>query len=68
MGVNYKLGSKIHGIKEKYWDQGIDTDQIPLVELEEYGKRDVELTYSIFLEQVKKFSTTEQNLFPLFRL
>lgn len=68
MGVNYKLGSKIHGIKEKYWDQGIDTDQIPLIELEEYGKRDVELTYLIFLEQVKKFSTTEQDLFPLFRL
>lgn len=68
MGIKYNLGEKIHTIKEKYWDQGIDTDKIPIEELIEYGIQDVELSYAVFLEQVKRFSTTDQHLFPLFRL
>ena len=68
MAKNYSLGEKIHTIKENYWDKGINTDEIPIEELIEYGIQDVELTYKVFLEQVKRFSTTEQDLFPLFRL
>lgn len=68
MGIKYNLGEKIHTIKEKYWNEGINTDQIPINELIEYGIQDVELSYKVFLEQVKRFSTTEQDLFPLFRL
>ena len=68
MGIKYNLGEKIHTIKEKYWDEGIDTDQIPINELIEYGIQDVDLSYAVFLEQIKRFSTVEQDLFPLFRL
>ncbi len=68
MGIKYNLGEKIHTIKEKYWDQGTDTDKIPIEELIEYGIQDVELSYAVFLEQVKRFSTTDVHLFPLFRL
>ena len=68
MGLNYGLGEKIHGIKEKYWDNDIDTDQIPIEELIEYGLQDVELSYKVFLKQVERFKTTDKHLFPLFRL
>lgn len=68
MGIKYNLGEKIHTIKKNYWDQGIDTDQIPINELIEYGIQDVDLSYTVFLEQIKRFSTIDQNLFPLFRL
>ena len=41
MCKNYGVGEKISTIEEKYWSKGIDTDQIPLLELTEYGMHDV---------------------------
>lgn len=64
----YQVGHKINTIKEKYWDNNIDTDQIPINELIEYGLNDVNITYKIFLKQIEKFKTTNQNQFLLFRL
>lgn len=62
---NYNLGHKIDVIKEKYWNKGIDTDQIPLEELLEYNKQDVELTYKLYKLQLKKFNKKPQ-LYKLF--
>lgn len=39
-------------LAEKYWDQGIDTDQIPYEELTEYQLHDVNTTYEIYQRQV----------------
>ena len=47
----YDLGSKLDEVKENYWKNGIDTDKIPYDILDEYLKQDVELTYSVFIEQ-----------------
>lgn len=68
MCINYGLPEKIHTIDEKYWSKGIDTDQIPIKELIEYGINDVELTYQVFLKQLERFSTTEKSKYKLFRL
>ncbi len=68
MCKNYGVGEKISTIEEKYWSKGIDTDQIPLLELVEYGIHDVELTWLVFLQQVEKFRTSQQSKFALFRL
>jgi DNA polymerase I-like protein with 3'-5' exonuclease and polymerase domains len=65
--VKYGLGHKQDKVKE-YWDQGIDTDEIPADILEEYGKQDVSLTWQIFLKQVELFQTTHKHQFKLFRL
>ena len=47
----YDLGTKLDEVKENYWKNGIDTDKIPYDILYEYLKQDVELTYSVFIEQ-----------------
>jgi len=38
------LPQKIDVVKTEYWDQGIDTSQVPFDVLEEYGAYDVKLT------------------------
>lgn len=55
------LGSKLHTIKEKYWDQGIDTDAIPTEELTEYLIQDLELTHQVYLKQVECMSLNTQS-------
>lgn len=68
MATNYEVGHKLEFIKETYWDNDIDTDQIPLDELKVYGENDVLIEYKIFLKQVEKFRTTEASKYPLFRI
>lgn len=68
MAENYEVGHKLEFIKETYWDQGINTDQIPLDELRIYGHNDVKIEYEIFLKQVERFRTTEASKYPLFRI
>ena len=62
----YNLGQKIDTIKEKYWDNGIDTDQIPKEELEEYLAQDLQLTLQVFEKQERGFPT--KAMFNLFRV
>lgn len=63
------LGYKIDEIKENYWKQGIDTDQIPTELLTTYLKQDLLLTYNLYLAQLKDFSLPEnQGKYKLFRL
>lgn len=59
---------KLDFIKLNYWDQGIDTDQIPMEELEEYCIGDVESTYQLFLKQMNLFKTEYSHLYQLFKL
>ena len=68
MAINYEVGHKLEYIKENYWDKGIDTDQIPLDELIPYCDNDISIEYSIFLEQVERFRTTDRSKYALFRL
>lgn len=64
---NYNLGHKIDVIKEKYWNKGIDTDQIPLEELLEYNKQDVEITYQLYKAQLERFKENPQQ-YKLFKV
>ena len=63
----YGLGHKIDVIKEKYWNNGIDTDQIPLEELLEYNKQDVEITYQLYKAQLERFKENPQQ-YKLFKV
>ena len=49
--AKYGLGSKLDTIVTKYWDNGIDTDQIPREELKAYCCQDIELTYELYKAQ-----------------
>jgi DNA polymerase I-like protein with 3'-5' exonuclease and polymerase domains len=50
--ASYGLEAKQDKVKE-YWELGIDTPDIPLEVLEEYNNQDVNLTYLLYLEQLK---------------
>ena len=63
----YSLGNKIDVIKTKYWDNGINTNEIPPEELSEYVIQDVELTYKVYLKQVEQFKE-QPALFKLFKI
>lgn len=65
--VKYGLGHKIDVIKLEYWGKGIDTDAIPTQLLHDYCNQDVELTYQIYLKQLKQFQENPR-LFMLFML
>lgn len=66
--LNYGFEPKLDIVKTEYWDKGIDTDQIPLDILSEYGAYVVEGTYNVFLKQIERFKTAEEHMFRLFRL
>lgn len=63
----YNIGHKIDKIKE-YWDKGINTDEIPIEELIDYGLQDVVLTWEITKKQISLLKTTQKSKFLLFRL
>ncbi len=63
----YKLGSKLDAVST-YWEQGIDTPDIPQEILEEYLTQDLELTWQVFekqVEDVRKQSKAMQSLISL---
>lgn len=64
---SYGLGDKDHVIECEYWDKGIDTDNIPPDILSRYCKRDIELTYQIYLRQKERFAENPK-LLRLFKL
>lgn len=67
MCAKYDIPQKLSIVKTEYWDKGIDTDEIPIDILSEYGAYDVEATYAVFLKQLEIFKTTKQHQFLLFR-
>jgi DNA polymerase-1 len=62
------LEGKIDIVKTEYWDKGIDTTEVPLDILVEYGMQDIQSTYQLFLKQLELFETTEATKWKLFRL
>lgn len=64
---SYNLGGKERVIESEYWDKGIDTDNIPPEILSRYCKRDIELTYQIYLRQKERFAENPK-LLRLFKL
>lgn len=44
-------------ILKKYFKEGKNTTDVPLEELEEYGRSDVDITWALFWEQVKEAQT-----------
>jgi len=67
MCTKYSIPQKLSVVKTQYWEKGIDTDQIPIEILSEYGAYDVEATYAIFQKQLEQFKTDRQHQFFLFR-
>lgn len=65
---DYGIAGKLDIVKTKYWEKGIDTDEIPEEILAEYGAQDVEITWKIFLKQVERFKEEQLSKFRLFRL
>lgn len=63
----YGLPKKLDIVKTMYWENGINTDEIPLDVLGEYLLQDVSLTYSVYLKQCEEFKKYPQ-MFKLFRL
>lgn len=47
------LPQKLDVVEKEYWDKGIDTPDIPLDILSEYGMKDVELTYQLYEKQME---------------
>lgn len=47
----YNLGTKLDTIKEEYWNNGIDTPQIPIELLNDYLRQDLLLTEQVYLKQ-----------------
>lgn len=63
--INYNLGTKVDIVKEMYWDNGINTDEIPLDILAEYLERDLDLTYEVYKKQLIALSDNKLRLFRL---
>ena len=64
----YGLGSKLDVVAEEYWSNGIDTTEVPQELLEQYLKKDLELTYQVYLkqkEEVEKLPEERQRLISL---
>ena len=68
MCINYGLPPKLDIVATQYWDQGIDTTEIPRDILAEYGAADCDREYEVFLKQVEIFRTEKQHMFRLFRV
>jgi DNA polymerase I-like protein with 3'-5' exonuclease and polymerase domains len=56
----YGLPNKIDVVKDVYWDNDIDTPDIPREILEEYLQKDVELTKMVYLKQVEYLADKPQ--------
>lgn len=57
----YGLGTKDDKISE-YWSLGVDTEDIPVDELEKYNNLDVELTYKLYQAQQKIMTEQQKRL------
>ena len=50
---HYGLETKLDVVKEEYWKNGIDTNEIPRDILEEYLQKDLDLTEQVYLKQLE---------------
>jgi DNA polymerase I-like protein with 3'-5' exonuclease and polymerase domains len=66
--ARHDLPQKFDVVKEKYWNKGIDTPEIPQSILEEYCVQDVDITYQLFLKQLALFMDKQNSKYKLFRI
>lgn len=62
------LDSKHDRVRTEFWDNGIDTTEIPWDILSEYQKQDVIQTYKLYLKQKEQFEQGNPKLYELFKL
>ena len=60
--MKYGLGSKVDLIAEKYWKNGIQTEDIPWEELQEYAIQDAVLTLKLYEAQQASMSASQKRL------
>ena len=53
----YKLESKLDAVKEQYWNNGIDTTQVPEELLRDYLTQDVNLTEQVMIKQMEELNS-----------
>jgi len=66
--LNRNLNPKQDYISETYWNQGIDTTEIPMDELITYCVNDVEITHELYESQLKDFQSLYPHMLKLFKL
>ena len=54
--ISYGLEGKLDVVKTEYWDNGIDTPDIPEEILCEYLEQDVRQTYAVYLKQQERLA------------
>lgn len=68
MAYYYGLEPKIDVVKEEYWNNGIDTPDIPEEIMHQYLERDILLTEEIFLKIQEEMSKADPNLVRLIQI
>jgi len=63
--ISYGLEGKLDVVKTEYWDNGIDTPDIPEQILRDYLCQDVEQTYDLFMKQKERITPQQQILISL---
>ena len=58
--ARFGLGSKLDSVSENYWNNGIDTPDVPEDTLRDYLKRDVELTKQLYFKQYEELHRRNQ--------
>ena len=66
--AKYGLGSKVDVIAENYWNNGIQTEDIPWNELSEYAIQDAILTLALYRKQDSIMTTSQKRLCRLMNL
>lgn len=64
----YGLGHKLDVIAEKYWKNGIQTEDIPWEELAEYAEQDALLTLKLYQAQMASMSSAQKQLCRLMNM
>ncbi len=62
------LGRKLDTVKLDYWDNGIDTPDVPEAILRDYLHTDITLTRQLYEAQLEAFRNGDPRLFNLFQL
>lgn len=60
--TKYGLGTKIDIIAETYWKNGIQTEDIPWQELQEYAIQDAQLTLKLYNKQMEIMTPSQKRL------
>lgn len=58
--ARFGLGTKLDGVAENYWNNGIDTPDVPEDSLRDYLKRDVSLTRELYEKQYEEICNRGQ--------